>query len=665
MHKRPWWLALGSCLCLSLGVFAQAPADDAGFWAPVTPPRAHYTIEGRVDPPAGRLDLTESIQFKNGSPRAMNRLALNWPFDCKRRPEITVGGRPVSIVNDTGEDKLPSVLLLGLPQALSPGSELDLRIQLSGWFTGATQSQAIRREDWYPQLRWGYPTHDDYDVKLTAASGYVVATSGRPDPKTGWDHQENVRAFGIYLAKDVQVEEASAGDVLVRTVFTAKGAECARLLRETAVDVINFDRQRFGFFPYRSLTIVPGGPNPVGGYPVASALVAIHGQERFGQRDNAFWRWITAHEIGHQYWSEYVLSTEPDGLGWLVIGLGLYADREYSRRHGINSQHQKMMDGYIEGVRQGYDTTAGRTPEQIDLLDWDYNNIVEHDKGLSIISALASVTGRTTFDIAYRRALKEFAGRRMDVRDFERLCERESGQDLQWFFDQWVRSDRFLSYQIASQSCDKQPDAYLCRVKVVRLGTLQMPVPVTVTFQDGTNQTKSTDRLADTSLLSFNSTSPLTNARLDASDELALVVPPPAMTRTRLSQLINQLDWTGAGKRAAELFMDAKGIRGVGQWDWFKLGLTLYDGRYYNEALDALSQAEKLAGDDPSGFDALVWQGIVLDVLNRRGEALERYRDALEALKRDPSRKIQSDQYALIIDRAWVEARLQIPFQRR
>jgi len=624
MNKRTLFLALVSCLFFSFSCFAQIPEDSGGFWAPVAAPRAHYTIKGLIELPAGTFLLKETIQFNNDTPRSLRRLALKFPLQCEGSPNITANGLPTMIVDDAGDNKLPRVVVIQLARRLPRGSSLDLAIKTVCHVEGANADE-IRLESWYPQLWWGYPTHDEYDVKLSVTPGYLLATSGRPDAKTGYEHQGNVRAFGIFIGRNMQVAETNAGDVLVRTVFTTKGAECAKLLRKTAVDAISFYRQRFGFFPYRSLTIVPGGsPRPNGGYPIATALVGIHGQETYDPHaDDAHWRWITAHEIGHQYWSEYVLSREPDGLGWLVIGLGLYADREYSRTHEIKNQHRGMMNGYIEAVRQDYDTTAGRTPEQIDELEWDYNNIVEHDKGLSIISALASAIGQTSFKRAYLRALHEFAGRAMNADGFERLCEQESGQDLHWFFDQWARSNRFLSYQISAENCEKEAKSYQCQVKVTRLGTLEMPVPVTVAFEDGSKQTQSSNRLADVSVLTFKSKSPLASSRLDPNDDLALVAPPPAMTRAKLSQDIDQMEWTGAGKRSLELFQQAKEMAGLSQGNWVKLGLALYDGMYYNEALEAFRRGEVSlnGGPGPWRFACMAWQGIVLDLLNRRSEA--------------------------------------------
>jgi hypothetical protein len=48
---------------------------------------------------------------------------------------------------------------------------------------------------------------------------------------------------------------------------------------------------------------------------------------------------------------------------------------------------------------------------------------------------------------------------------------------LDWFFDQWVNSNKCLSYEIAAQTCDKKDAAYVTEVQVKCLGSLKMPVP--------------------------------------------------------------------------------------------------------------------------------------------------------------------------------------------
>lgn len=199
-----------------------------------------------------------------------------------------------------------------------------------------------------------------------------------------------------------------------------------RLVLNTAVDVINFYRERFGFYPYSSLTIVPGGlDHPAGGHPIATNIVGIHGMEQVDTMPKLHWQWITAHEIGHQYWGEYVLSKDPaDSFDWLMIGLGIYADREYVRARDLGlEKHKQIMNRYVQGVRAGLDTTINRTPEERSKVQFDFNNVVEHGKSYSFISALDCVLGKEVFGRIYQRCLKECGGRRLSVSEIRTVCE--------------------------------------------------------------------------------------------------------------------------------------------------------------------------------------------------------------------------------------------------
>ena len=668
MGKRCLLYFVAVCFLLIIYVHCAPEGTEnndftkTNYWAPAIPPRAHYVIDCRIDLSAGQLEGTEIIRFSNNTSSKIHRLALDWPISSDQTVEITVDGTPVTIVAEAEPTNLPSPILFDLPKVLPLGEHLELNLKFTRNLPSYETQDKIKLTGWHPRLWWGFPTHDDYEVKIQAPSGYALATSGRLDEESGYYREEGVRSFGLFLGKDHQVIESNAGDVLVRCLVTPQREECARFLLTTAVDVINFYRQRFGFYPYTSLTIVPGSDRPSGGYPVATSMVAIHGQQRFSaERPDThwWWRWITAHEIGHQYWLEYVLTKDPADWGWLMIGLGIYTDREYSRARGMKERHRGMMEGYIEGVRKHLDTIAERPPEQLDEVASYYNNVVVHDKGYSIISALACLLGQETFDKIYQRCLKEFAGRQLGTNEFQAICEEESGQNLGWFFDQWVRTNRYLSYQITSEKCTKQNNRYLTEVRVQCLGTLKMPVPIVAYFQDGTQQLKFTDRLLDVNVVKFESTSPLKEAQLDPDGELALIVPPPEMTGKELGKRVDQMEWTGVGRQALDLFHKAQEIKSADFAVWKKLGLTLYDGEYYTQALEAFGRAAELTEGEAW---VIVWQGHILDILGRREEALQRYR---EALKRGKGIDSQHDQYGIQINRQWVEERLQKPFQRK
>jgi len=639
------------------------PIEDSGFigdnyWVPPVPPRAHYTIDCRIDSHASLLEGTEVIRFTNNTSRFIHRIALDWGISSDQTLEITVNGKPVPIAAEPEQASLSSPILFDLPQALPPSKRIELNLKFTRSLPSLAIQDKIKLTGWHPRLWWGFWTHEDFAVKLQVPPEYALATSGRLDEESGYYKAEGVRSFGLFLGKDHQIIEANTGDVLVRCLVTPQREECARFLLTTAVDVIDFYQERFGFYPYRSLTIVPGSDQSGGGYPVATCIVAIHGQQRFSDErpdTHGWWRWITAHEIGHQYWLEYVLNKEPIDWGWLMIGMGIYTDREYSLFRGMNDRHRGLMGEYIKAVRKHLDTTIERPPEQLAEVEFD----IEHSKGFSVISALARVLGQETFDRIYQRCLKEFSGRRLGTHEFQAVCEEESIQNLGWFFDQWVRSNRYLSYQITSEKCTKQDNRYVTEVQVECIGTLKMPVPVVASFQDDTQQLRFTDRLLEINWLRFESTSPLKEVKLDPHGELPLVVPPPEMTENELRKRLDQMEWTGVGKQALDLFHKAQEINSADFHVWKKLGLTLYDGEYYPEALEAFQRAAELT---KGGAWVIVWQGHILDILGRREEAVQRYREALEIGEGINS---THDQYHMKISRQWVEDRLKTPYRRK
>jgi tetratricopeptide (TPR) repeat protein len=312
------------------------------------------------------------------------------------------------------------------------------------------------------------------------------------------------------------------------------------------------------------------------------------------------------------------------------------------------------MDRYIDGVRKGLDTTINRSQEEMTKIKFDFNNVVIHGKGYAVISALECVLGEKMFNRVYRRCLREFGGQRLGVADFQRVCERESGRDLGWFFDQWVNSNKSLSYEISSQESESRGDRCVSTVKVKCLGDLKMPVPVAAYFEDGTVQRRFTDRLLEVDTLTFEAAAPLKRACLDPGNQLALV--------DELSGKIFALPKVGSGDRALVLFKRASrtGLSRAGSW--FILGLLLYDGNYYEEALQAFRWGYEL-GDGRSSrkFASLVWQGHILDLQGRREQAVACYGQALSEGK---DFEVRHGQYGMRINRRWVEERLEQPFVR-
>jgi len=486
--------------------WSTAAFANTDFWAPLDPPQVSCRIEARLDASASRITGSETIRFTNNTSRPIGRVAFK--FDGE---ELKVRANGIAAARVAG---VKNPALFEFAPELAPGASAELAADWSRSCEPVQDGHCLATSEWYPRLWWGYESLADYEAKVEAPAGLVVLIAGQRT--NGVFKAPGARALGLAVARGMEMESAEGGGVTVTAIFTRKGSDCAHLVLKTATDAIGYYQGRFGFYPQNSLLIVPGADQPIGGCPVGSGLIAIHGEEHMREKPDDWWKWVTAHEIGHMYWSEHVLAQGPDWINWLLVGLGLHADQEYARARGINGGD--LLKVYASGVKAGYDTTMDLTAKQLEAVQWDYNNIVMHGKSLAMEKALEAVIGAKTYDAAYRRCLREYSGKRLGWREFQKIAEQESGQDLEWFFEQWVRSPAFAAYEVAGQASSNG----VSTVRIQKTGTMHLPVTVAAQFEDGTEQRAVTERLAEAETLRFRAASPLTNVVLEPDSSVIL-----------------------------------------------------------------------------------------------------------------------------------------------
>jgi tetratricopeptide (TPR) repeat protein len=314
------------------------------------------------------------------------------------------------------------------------------------------------------------------------------------------------------------------------------------------------------------------------------------------------------------------------------------------------------MGNYLNGLSWHYDMTVDVPPARLEKIQYDHNNTVVHSKGPSIIFALDAVLGRDAFIKIYRKCLREYGGKRLGWRDFQRFCEKETGQNLDWFFEQWARTDSYLCYKIEGQDSRQDGDGFVSTVKVRRLGTMKMPVPVKAVFEDGSEEIQCVNRHFDVDNLVFRSRSKLKEAALDADKKFAMLDEPVPPISPAVAEVL-ALGWEG--KESPVVFQAVKGEDIRGSRIWYRLGMELYElGRFD----DSFKCFQKIAGLHPGGqekFAALGWMGLLRDLQGKRKEALIHYR---EALKYDTGEPMEHGSLRIRIDRSWLEERLKTPF---
>jgi tetratricopeptide (TPR) repeat protein len=628
-----------------------------GYWVPPDPPKCFYVIDALIDIEKGFIEGKETVTLKNPSDRMMDVLALDWMINGSHSIDVRASGNIMTLLNTMEKSEAVSPLIYRLSEPLDPDSEIQLEIAFKQTFEVEQDRREFGTTRWYPRIWWdSLPVHDAYSVKLDIPKGWALAVSGRLDAKTGRYEIDGARTFGIHLAKDYKTEARDVDGILVTTLFTDKGAKAASVCLDTAVDAIKFYKDWLGFYPFQFLYIIPGGPGRWGGYPFATGIVVIHGEETFKEGESlTHWQRITAHEIGHEYWGEWVLDS--DDPAWVWIGMGIFADTEYILARNIDPhRRQGWMSNYLDGTAMYNDTTVDIPPAQLSKIQYDHNNTVIHSKGFSIISALDSLLGRSTFEKIYKKCLKGYGGKRLGWRNLQRFYEKESGFNLDWFFDQWVRSNKYLCYAIQSQKSEKDGDIYRSEVKVKRLGTMKMPVPVKAVFEDGTEQVKQTERSLDVDVLVFQSEARLKEAILNPEHKLAMLEEPLGEISEEAADL---LALGGGLEDCLEAYKVLKEENIPNSMLWYRLGMGLYEFDHYPEAFDCFEKVFTPVTDEITKFASLAWLGLLKDLMGEREDAIAYYQ---EALKHDTGEPMSHSGLRITMDRQWVEERLKTPF---
>ncbi|MFK7950474.1 MAG: M1 family metallopeptidase [Saprospiraceae bacterium] len=139
------------------------------------------------------------------------------------------------------------------------------------------------------------------------------------------------------------------------------------------------------------------------------------------------------HEMAHA-WFANSLTIEDWQHAWLHEGFATYAELlwdEYIR--GKNAYHYSLLKkAYYQGGKIFAEPTDN--PFQV------FSGIV-YNKGAYVLHMLRGIIGDDAFFDAIRTYLDVYQYQNVTTDDFISICEKKSGQDLDTFFDQWLKHE--------------------------------------------------------------------------------------------------------------------------------------------------------------------------------------------------------------------------------
>lgn len=463
--------------------------------------------------PGSEMDM-RSRTIEDPDSRVASRIAELKPGEMG---ELTVermsqGGRSVEL------EHMGTVLRAKLAQPLLPGRNTTLNYSFQGQVpvqirrSGRNSSEGVAYSmtQWYPKLAhydhrgWhAYPyvgrefhgVWGDFDVKLTLDSAYTVAATGvLQNPEQighGYPAKKPVKRPASdkltwrFLAKDVHdfawaadpdyvhfIEEVPGGPTL--HFFHKNDPELAAVWKDLPghmVKALAYMNEHFGRYPWPQYSFAQGGDGGME-YPM---LTLITGKRRIGSLVG-----VSVHEFVHS-WYHGMLASNEGRFAWMDEGMTQYASSKVMQHLFPRNEppHSSAYRGYLALVESDKHEPASIHADHF-LTNFGYG-VTAYNFGEVLVHQLGAVVGERTLATGMLRYTKECSYKHPEPIDFERVMEKESGLELDWYFDQWINTTRKLDYAIQSML---EVDGEL-HITLERKGEMLMPVDVVVEDRKG------------------------------------------------------------------------------------------------------------------------------------------------------------------------------------
>ncbi|VXC51615.1 M1 family metallopeptidase [Sphingomonas sp. 8AM] len=519
--------ARGINLLLALAVpVAAAAAQLPGKGEP--PISEQTQLSGGVRP-AGQADLTLRSADLSFAPdpatrRMMARAALvvaakrdvaaiTLDLDSNYKVEsVTVDGKPVRITRPDGRIVVPHALARAAQAAIVIVYEGTPHVAVNApWDDGMVWSQTPDGQPWIASTTEGYgcdllwpcldfPTGEPEvaTLHIIAPKGLKAPSNGRllkvetlPDGRTVWHwraRQPNTYAIAINIGP-YEVIEGSYKSRYGNTIplyywhLPGEGTQAKKLFDEFTPTLDFFE------------SVI--GPYPFGDEKLGVVETPHKGMEH--QTINAYgngyakapegFDWLFHHEFSHEWFANQLTAANWDDY-WLHEGFGSYMQPLYGQWREGDARYAVMLEVQRNQITNRAPIVRDRvlTEEEVYEPSKGGAGTDIYYKGSWTLHTLRWLIGNRAFFDSIRRVVYgrrdpkpgNFTPRYGSTREFETIVQEESGRDLSWFFDTYLR-DRALPELVTTR------DGNLLRLawRTERARVFPMPVELTV---DGVTQ---------------------------------------------------------------------------------------------------------------------------------------------------------------------------------
>ena len=281
---------------------------------------------------------------------------------------------------------------------------------------------------------------DDYRV---VANGALINDTVDPETSRRTTHWSQTKPQPTYLyvmvAGNHSVLEDSYGDLpLHYWVYPGDEAD-ARLSFAPTPRMVGIFEDFYGTeFPWVKYDqiVIPG----IGGGAESTSATVISewtiksAAELEVETPNA----LIAHELAHQWWGDMVGYKDWEHM-WLSESFATHAEYLYAV-HDLGADEAAM---YLDEQKAAYLEEANtKFIRPIVTNKWNYPNEMfdrhTYEKGGVVLNMFRELVGEVEFGNILNTFLETYAYRNATTTDFFDVVQRVTGEDYNWFFDQWL-----------------------------------------------------------------------------------------------------------------------------------------------------------------------------------------------------------------------------------
>jgi tetratricopeptide (TPR) repeat protein len=402
----------------------------------------------------------------------------------------------------------------------------------------------------------------------------------------------------------------------------------------TSVQEFTYFITLYGLPPSQKLNVVelPGDTLPYLWAPEIAGLAGPSITEKTNYR-------LLADAIAHQWWGVSVSPATKDDW-WLSDGFSRYSEAMYvENAAGAAGLEEAVKDMSVGAL--AYDTVPLSSASKLDIFSTEFQSLAT-DKGAMILHMLRWVMGEDKYNKTMREFAAEFAGKSASMDDFRAIAEKNYGEQLTWFFSQWLDSTgapefkvKYTTYRLGgnfakeSQSKQERSPGFRVTGEISQdLDLFRMPVDLRIDT-DGKTENQRVEVVGTTSPFSIET---FGRPRRIAVDPDHHVLTNSSDVKLRASILRGQaMQQQGDLTGALVEFNKALDLNKNSSLAHYRIAEVFFLQRNYQSSANAYR--EGINGDGEPRWTE-VWSriqlGKIFDITGQRERAINEYRQALQ-----------------------------------